>query len=342
MLKLKYLLFIVISLIVLILLVVLISPAKTNEISEADSRAIAGEIIPQVIGSHSALVEEEESNMAMTIHVDTSASMGGYAFRETAFVKLLDYFTRQWNPRMHASGSGYPSGKDYGVGKDFFGKPENYFGNQDMAGTIRSFSKEPGRMHLLVTDGQPWDSGAMPAYETIAGSINDFLTSGGRCVLFLFRSEFRGYYPSPLLLNRQKKTVFYETDRRPFEVWVFAHPGSALNRVITDLSNQGGELRWASKIQFGVPEFMIALTNRTLPGGVPGSKLGREIGSLKVVRTGNEVGRVRDYQLIRLMQKSLDEEGCAPIQFDITPYSGDFTESDFKTLRSGLSVGLDC
>jgi len=175
-----------------------------------------------------------------------------------------------------------------------------------------------------------------------AGAINDFLTAGGRCALILYRSEFRGYYPSPLLVDQPKKHVFYECNDRPFAVWAFAHRGSAFNRVVADLASQGGELRWASKIQFGDTELTITLTNRTLPGGVSGGKLGREIGSLKQMRTGNEVGRPWDYKLIRLMAKSADDQGCVPLQFDLTPASGAFTEKSLETLRNGLSVGLDC
>src|SRR6266540_6371312 len=165
--KLKFLIGAVAIFIMLVILVALLNPGPSGDISESDARDIAGTIIAQVSGSHSALVQAAETNRAMTVHVDTSASMAGFVDGDTVFVKVLDYLTRQWNARTHAAGTGYPPGKDYPVDGRFFRKPENYFGGHDMAATIQSFSKEPGRMHLLVTDGQPWDSGNTPAYEKI-------------------------------------------------------------------------------------------------------------------------------------------------------------------------------
>jgi hypothetical protein len=326
---------------VLLTLMTLLSGETRIVPSEAEARAIADAILPQVQGSHRSLVAEPETNLTMTLHVDMSASMGGYVRPDTTFLKVIDYLTRQWTPRTRAVGAMYPAGKDYIEDQGFFREPANYQGAHDMSATIREFAKEPSRMHLLVTDSQPWDSGNNPAYDKIAGAINGFLTQGGRCVLILYRSAYRGFYPSPMFGPQANNQVFYDCTNRPFAVWLFAHGGCALNRVVTDLANQSGDLHWAAKIQFGEPDLLLSLADRTLPGEAFG-KMGKEIGSIDFVRTGKEVGRVRDYQQIRVRKKALDDQGYVPLQFDVSPFSRDLLDKNWEHLRRGLSVSLDC
>jgi len=340
----RKILFLFVAVMVFVGLLVLFAllPASSGVMSEAEARAIAGAILPQVTGSHCGLVTDSETNLTVTVHVDMSDSMAGYVRPDTTFLKMIDYLARQWSPRLRAASTHYSGldGRDYREDVGFFHNPLNYHGDHFMADTIQAFAKDPGRIHLLVTDSQPWDSGNNPAYDKVAGAINDFLSQGGRCVLILYRSPYVGQYRSPLFGSGGDEQVPYQCTNRPFAVWIFAHAGCALNRVVEDLASQTGALRWADKAQFGEPELLLTLAGRTL--STQDAIAGKEIGTTNWVKTGKEVGRVRDYQMIQIMKKALDDQGYAPLQFDLAPFTAEQAGRNWARVRSGLSVTLDC
>lgn len=338
---------VLVSVTVLVILIAVFGSSQGPAPTEAESRSIAETIIPQVPGSHHGLVTQSETNLAMTLHVDVSASMNGYVpsdsnGKSSTFLKLIEYSSRQWNARLHALSSRYPAGKDNPQSYEFFRSQTNYSGEHNMADSIRNFSKEQGRMHVLITDSQPWDDGNSPAYEKVAAAINDFLTTGGRCALILYRSPYRGFYSSPMFGSEGNNQVFYDCPNRPFAVWIFAPQGSALNQVVSDLGKQTGELAWKSKVQFGEPEWRLSLADRSfVPTGSKSS--GKEIGTLTTMKTGKEIKRVREYQQIQLRKKALDDQGYVSLEFDLAPFiSIDADDAKWQNLKKGLSVSIDC
>jgi len=311
--------------------------------------AIAEAIIAQLPGSHAGLAPELETNGAMVLHVDVSASMNGYALADlsmadTPFLKVIDYLSNQRGARLHALSSAYPPGKDYSKDYSFFRSQANYSGSLDMAAAIEQFSGDHGKMHILVTDSQPWDTDNAPAYEKVAGAINDFLAAGGRCALILYRSPYQGFYSSPLFGAEKNNQVFYNCKNRPFAVWVFAHRGAALSLLVEDLASKK-DIRWVDKIQFGEPDLVVALAARTRPEENPGKKTGKKtgklVGELLPVPTGNAVGRVRDYQMIHIKPQAIDDDGYIPLQFDLFA-TNNLLGRDLARLRNQMRVTLDC
>jgi len=326
--------------VVMAVIVAILTPGCGNrrEVSEEEARAIAAAVVSQVAGSRIGLENPVETNFSMIVHVDVSASMNGYAVTDSrnpdnTFINVIDYFKRRWNARLHAISEKLD--KDiYPESVDYFRHQENYFGEHYMADTIRKFIPETNSMHVLVTDSQPWDSGNQPAYEKVASAITDFMSTGGRCVMIIYRSTYTGYYSSPLL-PVSSNLVFYSTTNRPFTVWIFAPRRSALSAVISELEKKS-DLKFEHKIQFGEPNLVPVLRDTARS-----EEKNEVIGRIKDLKTGVEVDRVKDYQQIEIYNEAIKEGGYVNLQFDLFP-TNNLLGRSFSNLASQIWVVLDC
>jgi len=338
---------IVLGLVSVLVLGYLLCSSHPDSITEAKNVAIATDIIDQVSGSHATLVMASETNRTMTVHVDMSSSMNGYAREtnnvDTTFLRVLEFLVNQPDARLQLLSSDYHAPNDYAQGPDLLKQPGKYTGDLSMADAIRQFANEPERMHVFVTDSQPWDSGTKPAYGRVAESINEFLTTGGRCALLLYRSAYLGLYSSPIKkAATQDAQVLYDCTNRPFAVWIFSPPGGCVNELAGDLMSKPGAFKCEQKIEFAQPGFTVSLTNRTLPKPELGEKYGSLIGQLEPRNTGKEIGRVKDYVQIKIKKDVLSgPEEYVPLQFDLraTNY---LKGRSLSSISNNLSVFLEC
>jgi hypothetical protein len=307
--------------------------------NEKQALAIARAITSEVKGSHSGLVTSFETNQAATLHVDTSASMNGFALGDAKqpdplFLKLNEYLSTRKSDRLQALSTKY-SGSSAWISYAQLRFQTNYDGALDMALAIRGFSTSLERIHFFVTDGQPWDSGQNPGYQEVANAVTDFMTKGGRCSLFLYRSPYRGYYSSPI----SGSTVFYQCTNRPFELWVFSPAGCAYEQLVKDLTSRNDELKPLVTMQFGEPSFRVILTNTALPE--PGKTTGQLIGRIHEAHTGYELGKPCNYPLLRIRRGAIDEHGYLPLQFDVEALSK-MVGTTAEWFQQNVRIEMDC
>jgi hypothetical protein len=316
---------------------VLLSSCDYQPLSHERAAQIGEAVIAEVEGSHAGLTIETASNPGMTLYVDTSVSMNGYAHApDTTFCKLVQRLAQNYRMPLHALSTELPPGKDSPPDYTFFQGWTNYLGTLDMADTITNFTKAANRTHLLVTDSQPWDAGDKPAYDSVADSINYFLSGGGSCALGLFRSSYRGFYSSPLLAKTGTNQVFYRCPNRPFAVWIFANPGSSASEVVKQVFAGGpSELAPFFTYEFAKPSVQLVLTNQELK--IHGHQ---KIGDLALNVAGTRAERVSDFRSLRLSRRAIDSQNCANFQFDVSMPRNNGV--GLESLTNGLRVSLDC
>ena len=341
--KLIFALVVVVLLILGVAALVMVGDLKPAAGSEKLSLGIASAVLAQVSGSHAGMVGASETNSALAVYVDVSSSMAGYALSDlkannTTFLKVIELLSRRAPGKLYSLSTALGAGKAQAF--DWFRDKSHYTGGLDMAKTIDQFAADPGQIHAFVTDSQPWDAGDKPAYEKVAGAINGFLGTGGRCVMVLYRSQYRGIYSSPLLVSNPTQQPTYVCPDRPFALWLFAPKGCALSQVLTELG-QATDLKIEEKVQFGEPDLNISLAGRAVAEKATPGKPGPEIGRISAMPTGHEVGRIKEYSRLQLKSKAIDTQGYVPLQFDITGMNGEAPEKIMARLNRGLSVRLD-
>jgi hypothetical protein len=311
----------------LLFLLVLTGCGSREIIEDKEVIRCARDIVQQLESSKQSLFKNttgsSDTEFPATLYVDMSASMYGYsAESDSKFRQVLKAITSRLAKDLELRAIGTPrdgtSSSSHLEVRDALNQANYDRKDSDFGPVIRSFSEQPERIHLMLTDSVEWHPQTIEHYGDITRSANQFFKKGGRFALLIFRGSYKGAYSSVVLADRGRGQsglprthylVDYETDNRPFTLWAFLPPKASIDDITKHLKAHGIEP--ALPLDFRETDIIPELAHERI----------RESGQRRTQRILRDIQTVHSPDLRSFPKatviSSVTQDGYFPLQFDL-------------------------